>query len=285
MAKRSFRKAAVWAAALAGCAAFLWWQNNDITVSSFEYVSPRVDAAFDGYRIVQISDLHDKAFGAGQSRLLTAVQALEPDAVVITGDLIDSADGGTQNAQEFVAGALLLAPVYYVTGNHESRADSYADLRAWLTRAGVTVLDGEKAVLARGDAGIELLGVGDPEFDKQHASGAEALAAMRRKLAAMCADGGGLRILLSHRPELLSLYAEYGVDIVFCGHAHGGQWRLPFVGGLYAPDQGFFPAYTAGAYTLGGTTEYVSRGLGSSVFPLRLFNRPELVCVTLRAGE
>ncbi|MEA4911829.1 MAG: metallophosphoesterase [Oscillospiraceae bacterium] len=273
------------AAIFVGCAVFIWWQNNDVTVSACDYSSPRVGTAFDGFRIVQLSDLHNKTFGAGQKRLLAAVESLRPDAIFITGDLIDSNIEGTENARALVNGLLGLAPLYYVTGNHESRAGKYADLLVFLKQSGVTVLDGEKVVLEREGQSVELLGVGDLEFDKQYASDAEALARMEDKLRALCADGDAFRILLSHRPELIDLYAGFGIDLVFTGHAHGGQWRLPLVGGLYAPDQGLFPQYTAGAYVRGDTTEYVSRGLGNSIFPVRLFNRPEVVCVTLHTAR
>ena len=144
--------------------------------------------------------------------------------------------------------------------------------------AGIQVLRNEKVVLQKGTDTIELLGVDDPAFAEE--SFVDDAAAMDAALQKLC-DGSHCRILLSHRPELFDQYAAHHIDLVFSGHAHGGQFRLPGIGGLYAPNQGIFPKYSGGLYRKGNTQMVVSRGLGNGFFPIRIGNRLELVFVTL----
>ena len=162
--------------------------------------------------------------------------------------------------------------MYYVTGNHEARAPEAAQaLLDGLTRAGVTVLRSEAVDLQEGGESIRLIGVDDPSFGGE--------ANLDATLEALSSDD--FTILLAHRPEKIDEYAKWGIDLVLSGHAHGGQIRIPGIGGVYAPGQGFFPKYTSGEYAVGGTTMIVSRGLGNSVLPLRVNDRPEVVIVTL----
>lgn len=280
---------ALWAAPIAvgsalGLAALWAWQNNSVAVSRYRCGSHKLAPAFDGFVVMQVSDLHNKMFGQGQRRLLTQIAAEQPDCIVVTGDLIDCHRTNMAAAMEFIRGAVRLAPVYYTPGNHEGRSPAYPRLRDGLEKAGVTVLEDQKVCLARKGSCIELLGLRDPAFlpaEKQQDS-----ALLERRLAGMMEGSPDtFRLLLSHRPELLPLYAQCGVDMVLCGHAHGGQFRL-FRQGLFAPGQGFFPQYSSGIHVKGATAMVVSRGLGNSECPLRLNNRPELVKLTLcREGE
>lgn len=271
MKKRAWIVAGAAAAALA--VPFGWWQNNGLTVSRYEYRSPKVGAALDGATVVQISDLHNHRFGEGQGRLLAAVAGLEPDLVVITGDMVDCHRTDLAPALELVRGLVALAPVYYVTGNHEwvLRDSLRRELLTRLEEAGATVL--EDAV-DRLEEGITLVGLSDESLR------GDALEELTADLSR-----SNLTVLLAHRPHYLERYAATGADLVFSGHAHGGQVRLPLVGGLYAPGQGALPELTAGVHTDGETTMVISRGLGNSTFPQRMFNRPEVVAVTLRAVE
>ncbi|NLD83675.1 MAG: metallophosphoesterase [Clostridiales bacterium] len=261
-------------AALAGMAIFCYFQNNMLTVSRHEYASPKIGAALDGYKILQISDLHSKYFGAGQKRLLAAVVAQEPDIIVLTGDMVDSRSRDPGPALAFVKGAAAIAPVYYVTGNHEHRLEAaeFAGLMRDIEEAGATVLEDRAVEIAVGDESFLLIGL----FDNSLTGGT--LEELAQEL-----DPGKLRVLLAHQPQYISRYAAVGTGLVFAGHAHGGQIRLPLIGGLVAPGQGLFPKYTAGLYAYGQATLAVSRGLGNSLFPLRVFNRPHILCVTLRA--
>ena len=269
-------------------AVFVVWQNNDLTVSRTVYRSQRVPADFDGFTIVQISDLHNKLFGEGQERLLEAVAQQEPDLIVITGDLVDRRRYDPAPAETFVEGAAVLAPVYYVCGNHEAWSGHYDEVKRLVERAGGVALENEAAWLTRGGSDSEtvlLLGMADPAWTQQADPAAqEAFPDFPAKYMSAGPEGdeGHLfSILLAHRPELVETYADWGVDLVFSGHAHGGQFRIPGLGGLVAPDQGLFPKYTSGAYTEGSTTMFVSRGLGNSIIPVRVFNRPEIVVVEL----
>ena len=253
-------------------AVFLYVQNNDISTSKFTIINQKVPDAFNGFVIVQISDLHNMRFGKGQEILLQKVSDAKPDLIVVTGDIIDTIHTDIPLAMEFIQGAINIAPVAYVPGNHEARIDNYGQLINLLSNAGVRVLENNQFNIERNHEHIELLGIVDPFFKAANVS----LNALNLQ------DPTSFKILLSHRPELIKLYASKNIDLVFTGHAHGGQIRIPYLrGGLIAPDQGLFPKYTSGIYFEMDTMEVVSRGLGNSIFPLRIFNRPEIIVVTL----
>ena len=263
----------------AGTAGWLWWGNRAVMVHTISVTDRNLPRAFEGFRIAQISDLHNEVFGAGNGQLLTLLAETKPDVIVITGDLIDSRHTNVDAALEFARGAVELAPVYYVPGNHESRLpEEFWMLERNLDQMGVHVLRGERAILTRQGAAIALIGVDDPTFqDKNSARWPGLLEAELERLR----DEELYSVLLIHRPELLETYAKAGMNLVFSGHSHGGQVRIPFVGGVIAPNQGFFPQYDGGLYTLGDTQMVVSRGLGNSLAPLRVNNRPEIVLAEL----
>lgn len=251
--------------------------NLRITVSEYEIGSPDVPDAFDGFVLVQVSDLHGAVFGKENARLLNALSAAEPDCILVTGDVIDSRRGGREAANAFLQAAAQLAPVYYVNGNHESRVpEEYALLKAAMEESGVTVLEDESLLLARDGEAIQLIGLSDPAFT---GLGPEWTAEVLDALA----SEKFFTVVLSHRPELFGSFCTTHADLVFAGHAHGGQFRIPGLGGLFAPDQGFFPAFSEGLHSCGGTAMVVSRGLGNSLFPFRVGNPPELTAVTLRS--
>lgn len=257
--------------------AFFIWQNNDIVTTEIELVDEDIPQAFDGFRILQVSDLQGKSFGSSQERLLGFSAECKPDIIVITGDLMDGHSNNLEAAMDFAGKAADIAPVYFVSGNHEWLSGRYDELCERLKNAGVVVLDNSHIALEKDRDIIELLGLKDPTFEGE--------AVFTEELARLAEETSGFRILLSHHPEYIDTYAANGINLVLSGHAHGGQIRLPFIGGLFAPGQGWFPKYTSGLYEVGNTSLVVSRGLGNSVFPLRVFNRPELVVVTLRAGR
>lgn len=261
---------------------YLFWQNNSIMVTQTTVNNAKIPASFNGYRIVHLSDLHNKRFGAAQSGLLSKIKEANPDIIVVTGDLIDRRRTNIGIAMEFINGAVAIAPVYYVPGNHEAWSGVYPELAALLENAGAIVLDNRKTTLAKEGEFITLYGAMDRKF--RHAETAEESIAMFEETLRALVDPGdtNYRILLSHRPELLDIYADKGMDLVFSGHAHGGQIRLPVIGAILVPDQEFPPKYTDGVYEKEQTTMVVSRGLGSSIIPIRTFNRPEVVVVTLK---
>jgi len=257
------------------------WGNIALEVNEYEIVSDRIPEAFAGFRIAQVSDLHNKDFGEGYGQLLTLLSQINPDIIVVTGDLIDSRQTDLDVALEFAWQAGKIARVYYVSGNHEARVPEYEDLKIGLVKAGVVILENQKVQITREGESITLMGIDDPSFQEDYLFG-DSESVARQAIENLQNESDGYTILLSHRPELFDLYVETEMDLVFSGHAHGGQFRLPFVGGLVAPNQGFFPKYDAGQFTEENTTMIVSRGVGNSIIPIRFNNRPEIVLVTLR---
>ena len=256
---------------------WLLWANSSPAATQVTVASGALPEAFEGFKISHVSDLHNAVFGRKNEKLLSLIRAAEPDIIAITGDLIDSRHTDIDSALAFVEAAAEIAPVYYVTGNHESRLD-FDEIEPRLIAAGARVLRNEAEDIGRGGERIRLAGIDDPSFIRTGGTAEERAAAELEQLG----DGGGtFTVLLAHRPELVEVYAEYGAGLVLSGHAHGGQVRLPLLGGLYAPGQGLLPEYDSGLYSLGETQMVVSRGLGNSVAPLRVNNRPELVIVTL----
>ena len=256
---------------------FLYWQNNAVGVTAYNVTSERLPDAFDGFRILQISDLHNKAFGRDQSRLMKHIEAEAFDIIVITGDIADSRRYDPEPVLALIPQLTRLAPVYYVTGNHESDIADYERLEAEMMANGVVVLRNRAVELKRDEAVIRVAGIDDPIM--HFGTGFESA------LIELASSDTGYTMLLSHRPEKMDLYSALDYDLVFSGHAHGGQIRLPFLGGVIAPHQGFFPDLTEGVHVEGATSLVISRGLGNSLFPFRLFNPPELVLVTLETLE
>lgn len=279
MKKKTILGLCMASALVAGTAGWLWWGNRAVMVHTISVTDQRLPQEFEGFRIAQISDLHNEVFGTGNGELLTLLAGTRPDIIIITGDLIDSRRTDVSAALEFVRGAVEIAPVYYVAGNHESRIpEEFWMLERCMENLGVSVLRGERTLLTREGAAIALIGVDDPTFqDKDSANWPGMVEEELGKLR----EEGLYSILLIHRPELLETYARAGMNLVFSGHAHGGQVRIPFVGGVIAPNQGFFPQYDGGLYTMGDTQLVVSRGLGNSLCPLRVNNRPEIVLAEL----
>jgi predicted MPP superfamily phosphohydrolase len=259
---------------------FFYWQNNSIEVSRYDYSNSKVPSDFVGFKIVHISDLHNKMFGKNQVKLLSEVESLSPNIIVITGDLIDRRKFDLEKAMCFIDGAMKIAPIYYVSGNHEAWSGNYSDIRRNLVASGVTVLDDESVEITINDGSIELLGLSDPGFYNGSITKDMNVDNVDVYLNGW-SEADGFKILLSHRPELFELYCDNNIDLTFAGHAHGGQFRIPFIGAIFAPDQGFLPEFTSGGYAKDSSTMFVSRGLGNSIIPIRIFNRPEIIAVTL----
>lgn len=259
---------------------WLYWGNTFIQTTYVNINSDRIPAEFYGFTIVQVSDLHNSEFGSHQTRLLNAVKAASPDIITVTGDLIDSSHTNIEIAMEFIVGAVKIAPVYFVTGNHEAWSDQYEDLKQQMIDAGVIILNDESTAIQFNGNSIQLLGLNDPDFTATDDI-YESAYMIDTKLKSMLKDTKEYTILLSHRPELFDVYSANNIDLILSGHAHGGQIRLPFIGGLIAPNQGFFPQYYEGVYKKEHTNMIVSRGLGNSIIPLRINNPPELVVITL----
>lgn len=250
--------------------------NTALTVSEYVVENEKIPKSFSGYRIVQISDLHNAEFGKENIRLVNTVKSAKPDIIVITGDLIDSRRTDIEKAVIFVKQVVAIAPVYYVSGNHESRVAEYSVLKELLNTTGVTVLENETVIIESEGERILLAGIDDPDFTDEYAYEAIISETLKKQ-----SDSDLYTVLLAHRPEYMKSYVKNAADLVFSGHAHGGQFRLPFTGGVFAPGQGFFPEYDSGVYSENGTTMIVSRGIGNSIIPIRINNKPEITVVQL----
>ena len=264
-----------------GLFAFFKWQNNSITISEIVFKNDTIPESFNGYKILQISDLHNKEFGSKQNKILAKIKKINPDIIVITGDLIDSNNTNIDVAMDLIDGIINIAPIYYVSGNHEAWSGSYNDLKSKLENSGVVVLDNKKTEFFNDRDSIDIIGLADTSFIESDWLEYGGNSETKNLLNKLTEDSTNFKILLSHRPELFDIYSNSNVNLVFSGHAHGGQFRLPFIGGLIAPDQGFFPKLTEGIHTSNNTSMIISRGLGNSIIPVRIFNRPELIVVTL----
>ncbi|MBO7318744.1 MAG: metallophosphoesterase, partial [Clostridia bacterium] len=177
-----------------------------------------------------------------------------------------------------------IAPCYYVTGNHEARVGSeYAVLKDGMIREGVVILENDVLTVGCENAYIEVIGLEDPTFSVSGSTETEA-EVVADKLRKLTGSEKDFTLLLSHKPEFFDIYVENGIDLVLSGHTHGGQFIIPFIGGLIAPGQGFFPEFDSGFFEKEGTKMIVSRGLGNSIIPLRVNNRPEVILIELHCG-
>ncbi|WP_245840396.1 metallophosphoesterase [Terribacillus saccharophilus] len=259
---------------------FFYFQNNSIVITESTISSKRIPASFNDYKIVQLSDLHSKTFGNRQNVLVEKVSNTNPDLIVFTGDLVDSKNYNEDTSLNLIRELIHIAPIYFVTGNHEWWSGKFDILEKELNDIGVKVLRNTNDVISKGHEKIQIIGIDDPAYvNDSYTERSITEGAIENSVEGM--EDDYFKILLSHRPEFLSIYSKYGIDVVFSGHAHGGQVRIPFVGGLVAPNQGFLPKYTAGKYDLDNTSMFVNRGLGNSTIPLRIFNRPEIIVLTL----
>ncbi|MBR5667571.1 MAG: DUF1294 domain-containing protein [Lachnospiraceae bacterium] len=249
----------------AGC----FYLNLHITVTEYEYAGTDVPAELDGFKIVQVSDLHNQFFGFREGALIDRIAELSPDIIVVTGDVVDKNFTNYKLAYRFFEGAVRIAPVYYVTGNHEMwlAGDRMTKFLADIEELGVIMMDNKKVSVN----GLTIIGIADEDL---------------RRPPETLKNEDGFTICLAHEPMYHERYRALGADVTFSGHVHGGQVIIPGKGGLISPDMEFFPELYAGAHVYGegedSMTMYISRGLGNSVLPLRINNFPELVVVTLR---
>lgn len=256
------------------------WGNITVGVTRYSVENERLPAVFDHYKIAVVSDLHNAELGEDNKRLVSAIEKEKPDMIAITGDLVDSGRTDIGVAENLIRQLAMTAPCYYVTGNHEAWiGEQYQKLEKILLNEGVVILHDQSVSMTKNDETIQIVGLDDPDFTDRDSSIQESM--LERKLEEMELTGG-FCILLSHRPEVFNAYVAENIDLVLCDHAHGGQFRIPGVGGLVAPNQGLLPKYDAGEYSENNTTMIVSRGIGNSVIPVRINNRPEIVVVELR---
>lgn len=278
LAKKYFQIAV---AVIIVCITWIAWNNKNLEVNYYTISGSKIPDSFKGYRIALITDLHNDEIGENNAVLLEKLRKEQPDMIAIVGDIVDCYDTDIEIAIDFAAKAVQIAPTYYVTGNHEAFVTSYSQLESLLTEAGILVLHDEYILLEKNNDSICLIGLDDPSFKVDYFTG-DSVVVIEDALTELVPESDSFNVLLSHRPELFEVYVDHNIDLVLSGHAHGGQFRLPFIGGLYAPNQGIFPEYDAGLFTKYGTNMIVSRGIGNSKFPYRFNNRPEIIIVELQ---
>lgn len=275
--RHPLRRLLILLAAVAIFCMWFHWQCWGLKTTVTQVPLAALPEEFDGLRIVHLSDLHGHEFGEGNSDLLERVAEQVPDLIALTGDFIDQAQQ-TGILPALAEGLSAIAPTYYVTGNHEWYVGGVPGIKAILEECGVTVLSNEYVILTRGEAVIVLAGVDDPNGYANQMTPEELAAEIRE------AHPGKFTILLAHRNDRFDQYAGAGYDLVLSGHAHGGIVRLPFTDGLVGTDRKLFPTGTAGIYTRGDSTLFVSRGLGNNTTPIRgfrIFNRPDVAVLVL----
>ena len=269
-----------------GLGALFWYdQNNRLQTTRYSIKNKRIPNSFKGYKIIQLSDLHGKELGYDSQNLIKAIKKENPDIIVITGDIIDGRKGNDNTIKEINSMISLskqlvkIAPTYFVAGNHEmhygrieERIKEKITFLPKLKSTGVIILDRDCLWLEKDKDKIALIGLNDIYLDSP---------SLLLNLTNEATQYKDFKILLAHEPQYIKNYNRANIDLALTGHTHGGQIRLPFIGGLYAPQQGILPQYDGGKFQYRKTTLIVNRGIGNSIFPLRVFNHPEMVVVTL----
>lgn len=261
--------------------------ENRFVVVSYEVVSPKIKKPCS---FVILSDLHNKAYGKGNKRLSGAVLKLQPDGVIVTGDMYTSKAGtGFNNAVDLLADLSEKLPVYYANGNHEQKTrlrpqvygDMYERYTGRLKEMGIEPIINGHVYLP--EFGIDICGseIGQQyfrHFKKEPFTQGylDSLLGAPRKDA--------FQILAAHNPDYFEEYVQWGADLVLSGHVHGGVVRLPFLGGMISPSIHLFPRYDGGRFTYQNSTMLLSRGLGMHTIPVRVWNPGEVVYVKLLPG-
>jgi predicted MPP superfamily phosphohydrolase len=254
--------------------------NTTVGTTNYTLSSKQLPASFDGYKIIQLSDLHDAMFGEKHADIVDEVVKIAPDAIYITGDFIDRNRYDLEQSLLLVEAIKDVAPIYYVTGNHEISINDVDRIKSSLQELGVHVLSDERKILTSAEG--EVMAIGGIEDPLSSAGDEQATVERAVEKAFDGVPKDTFKILLSHRPEYFEVYVRNGINVTFSGHAHGGQVRIPGIGGLISPGQGIFPKLTSGIHEEDGSQLVVSRGIGNSLFPIRVFNKPEIVVVTLK---
>lgn len=253
--------------------------DERLILRTYTVVSPKLTAEV---RLAVVTDFHSSD---NADDVVAMVTSCAPDAVLMIGDMFDddTANRPTERTLSLMRQLSAQYPCYYVSGNHEAWTGEMDALYQQTEEAGVTVLRMSSGVLTVRGQRIALCGIPDP-YEMVFSGAPDTEEQLRQALEDV--DSADFTVLLAHRPELLTKYAQFPLDLVVSGHAHGGQVRIPGVlNGLYAPNQGWFPKLAGGAYTQDGTTLIVSRGLAVRTRLPRIFNRPEVVLVRCVPAE
>lgn len=253
--------------------------DERLTLRTYTVASPKLTAEV---RLAVVTDFHSSD---NADDVVAMVASCAPDAVLLVGDLFDddTQNRPTERTLSLMRQLSAQYPCYYVSGNHEAWTGEMDALYQQTEEAGVTVLRMSSGVLTVRGRRIALCGIPDP-YEMVFSGAPDTEEQLRQAMENV--DSADFTVLLAHRPELLAKYAQFPLDLVVSGHAHGGQVRIPgLLNGLYAPNQGWFPKLAGGAYTQDGTTLIVSRGLAVRTRLPHIFNRPEVVLVRCVPAE
>ncbi|NLX64796.1 MAG: metallophosphoesterase [Clostridiaceae bacterium] len=274
---------------------FFYWQNHTLQITRYELVYDNLPKGFDGYRIVQISDMHGKTFGKENIGLAERIKSLKPDILLITGDMMSSTINDEGAFFDFLDHFNKACPIYMCLGNHEQIAsqlsgdnDRYSNFINNIRKKGVILLDNEKIKVKKGTDSITISGLTlelyhysrrDVDYNVQNMS-----LTVSYMEAVLGKSPDGFNILIAHNPAYFQEYVSWGADLILSGHMHGGVIRVPFLGGVFSSEKVFFPEYDAGLFESGTSRMVVNRGLGYSKINIRLFNRPEISSIVLKSG-
>lgn len=262
------------------CTIYLYNENNKLEINNYNIINHNIPSDFNNYKIIQISDFHNTKSKALTTTIIKEIEKQKPNIIVLTGDLIDANKTNIDITINFIKEINNIAPIYFITGNHEASINNYSYLQDKLEENKVVILDNKLQILEKNGTEINLIGINDPAMQHNPYETNEDI--ITSEINSIDFNRNNYTILLSHRPELFKNYVNNNIDLVLTGHAHGGQIRLPFIGGLIAPNQGLLPKYTNGIKEKNNTTMVISRGIGNSILPFRINNKPELLIITLK---
>ena len=261
-----------------------------IDVSKYEVASSKVPKAFDGFKILQLSDLHNRRFNKNNKKIVKIIEKQKPDIIVMTGDMVSSNSTGFSNFFSLVEELDGKYPIYYIFGNHEQRlsVEKQAIIIGKLREYGVKVLNNQHESITKNDESIEIFGLKQEliyytnylKSKKTYSYETKDMENAIRK-----ADSKKFNILLAHNPLYFETHEKWGADLVFSGHVHGGIIQIPFIGGFLSPERKLFPKYSGGEYEINDSKMIVSRGLGYTKINLRFFNNPEICVVELKSKK
>lgn len=258
----------------------LYVDNNVIEVSNYEVSFENLPNEFDGTVLLHVSDLHSKLFGTDNEQLYEKIEEINPDYIMLTGDMVNASDTDFSVFYDFAEKIGAEYETYYIVGNHELALsqDNYTEIINTITEFGVKVLDNETVALTKNGETINLHGMW--YNSKYYVSEEFTIEAMNK---IMGEEDENFDILLTHNPKGFEVYSDWGAELTLTGHVHGGMVRLPYVGAIFAPERTLFPKYSEGVYSIENSHMVVSRGLGRGLTGFRLFNKPELDVVVLKS--
>lgn len=269
------------------------YENKRLAVEYYEIESEKIPEAFDGYRIVFLTDLHCAQFGENNQELIERIDECRPDMILVGGDMVISRESSNEEVPLALMKELSAKyPIYYADGNHELKLARneeifgvrYKDYVHSLKEYNIHHISNETIVI-QSETGFISLTAFDLEKKYYQRFHVPRMPLSHMESVVGSSPGNIFHILLAHNPNYLKTYADWGSDLVLAGHFHGGMVRIPKFGGVISPQFQIFPKYDAGEFHEGETTMILSRGLGNHSIKLRLFNKPEISCIELKKRD